>query len=436
MFDTDKNEKIYNTFLDFKKTFFEKGVSFFDESVYLFDNDDVFVEYENRILKNYDGSKGINSREKYKKQLSNASKKFRHFFANIIWLRNFPIHQTSKKDSTKKNEIKTYLDQYYNKDSVDKVMKYSGIASYGMLAQSIYYDVNFIYFFTKKFALSNKNPHEIIDGIDLYSLMKEHTTEEINNIQLVPSRQILHYLFDPDYYEPIVDVSCKRNIVSHFLGSYDDTTLDDDLYSIRKETFGFEKSLWTEICEQKISQKIAQIVETSYSDKYKISLSQSNIYNEEELLSREQKKITNGTHAEELVYEDIRKNVNTTVLISGIGKMLTLKPGEYTSLLSNVDEFIYYTKYYDTFAPFDLISTRGQEIIFIEVKSTQSNKIYFSKREIEFAYHNIENYQVKVVKDNEIYDIDIMDTILEVFDTMSETGPFWNIENIKFELVF
>jgi len=91
MFDTKHNTLVYEEFLKFKEIFFEKGVSFFDPTIKLFDDDKVFYEFENRIIQNYDDSK-LKSLNKYLNQLKGSSKKFRHFFACIIWLYNYPIH--------------------------------------------------------------------------------------------------------------------------------------------------------------------------------------------------------------------------------------------------------------------------------------------------------------------------------------------------------
>ena len=195
MFDVKHNNLVYDEFLKFKEAFFEKGVSFFDPNIELFDNNEVFEEFEKRIIKNYDDSK-LKSVSKYLKQLNNSSEKFRHFFACIAWLYNYPIHD--KKNPTKTYEIKEYLGEYYNEDLENIVFKYSGIASYGLLSQFIYYDINFIYFFTKQYITSKSNPHDIINSIDLYTLMKEISNEDFKNMQKLSSRHMLNYLFNPD----------------------------------------------------------------------------------------------------------------------------------------------------------------------------------------------------------------------------------------------
>lgn len=86
----DINEKrsIYSI-QNFKVSFLEKGVSYFNNEIVLFDNDEVFVEFENRIIKGYDSSSN-NNLDKYSNQLKNSSIKFRHFlpilFGYIIFL--------------------------------------------------------------------------------------------------------------------------------------------------------------------------------------------------------------------------------------------------------------------------------------------------------------------------------------------------------------
>jgi len=243
----DINISIYDRFLKFKDIFFRDGKSIFDSSIKLFDNNEVFEEFEKRIIKNYDSSKK-NSVEKYTLQLKNSSKKFRHFFSNLIYLYNLPIHETYKE--TKINEILTYLDYSIDKSSINKLFIEDGIASYGGLKRSKYYDINFLYFFTKKYKDNLLiNPNELINTLNLYELMSPLTNEKIDNRNLLPSRHMLNYLFNPDVYEPIVNTSCKENIVKYYLGKVNKNTIDEDILSIRKNKTGFEVSLF-DICKK------------------------------------------------------------------------------------------------------------------------------------------------------------------------------------------
>ena len=431
MFDVKHNNLVYDEFLKFKEAFFEKGVSFFDPNIELFDNNEVFEEFEKRIIKNYDDSK-LKSVSKYLKQLNNSSEKFRHFFACIAWLYNYPIHD--KKNPTKTYEIKEYLGEYYHEDLENIVFKYSGIASYGLLSQYIYYDINFIYFFTKQYITLKSNSHNIINNLDLYTLMKEISTENFKNMQKLSSRHMLNYLFNPDTYEPIVDTSCKENIVKHYLGKVNKNTLDEDILSIRKNQIGFEISLF-DICKKSGISKTAYVLELELEEKkddFIVSLSSKN-YKDDDLLDKYKKQIENGLNAELLVYDEIMKNIDKKVLVNELGKKLgTEKFGEINNKL---EQLIHYSKNFDKYAPFDLLSTRGQELLYIEVKSTTGNEIYFSKSELEFAYDHIENYVVKVVKDKEIYNFSIDEILFEYFE-YKEKINLWLIDTIKVKISF
>jgi Holliday junction resolvase len=46
---------------------------------------------------------------------------------------------------------------------------------------------------------------------------------------------------------------------------------------------------------------------------------------------------------------------------------------------------MHYSKNYNTYAPFDLLTVDENELIYVEVKSTTSDVVYFSKQEIKFA---------------------------------------------------
>lgn len=431
MFDVKHNNLVYDEFLKFKEAFFEKGVSFFDPNIELFDNNEVFEEFEKRIIKNYDDSK-LKSVSKYLKQLNNSSEKFRHFFACIAWLYNYPIHD--KKNPTKTYEIKEYLGEYYHEDLENIVFKYSGIASYGLLSQYIYYDINFIYFFTKQYITSKNNPHDIINNLDLYTLMKKISNEDFKNMQKLSSRHMLNYLFNPDIYEPIVDTSCKENIVKHYLNKVNKNTLDEDILSIRKNQIGFDISLF-DICKKSGISKTAYVLELELEEKkddFIVSLSSKN-YKDDDLLDKYKKQIENGLNAELLVYDEIMKNIDKKVLVNELGKKLgTEKFGEINNKL---EQLIHYSKNFDKYAPFDLLSTRGQELLYIEVKSTTGNEIYFSKSELEFAYDHIENYVVKVVKDKEIYDFSIHEMLCEYFE-YKEKINLWLIDTIKVKISF
>jgi len=436
-FNVQENLKICEKFTEFKEFFFEKGVSFFDKDLKLFEDDEVFREFENRIITNFDASHRKNT-EKYKIQLNGASKKFRHFFANLIWLYNYPI--ADKKRETKLSELRIYLNNGYNQDILENTVLEHGIASYGRLSQYIYYDINFLYFFTKEY-IKNKaqSPHDIIENINLYELMKDLTTEDFKNMKWLSSKHILHYLFNPDYYEPIVNTECKRKIVKYFLKKVSDSTLDEDIYNIRKNTYGFDKSLY-HICEDstldvndtKVLKKVARIIQKSISkNDYTIKIEPQN---DIDILSVEKTKIENGLKAEEIVYQEELKRVNKTVLINQIAKVYNIK--EFGLLTQNIDGLMHYSKNFDNFAPFDLLSTRDENLVYIEVKSTTGNEIYFSKGEIIFAYNHLKQYFVKVVSNGIVYDLDIKESFEEIYNKITNNSSLWSCETFKLRLEF
>lgn len=436
------NLEVYNKFLEFKKVFFEDGVSIFNKNLKLFDNDEVFQEYEERIIKNYDDSKRP-SLVKYIEQLSAANEKVRHFFANLMWLYNYPIYD--KKNETKIKTIKNCLDIYYDESIVKESFPEYGIASYGRLSQYLYFDVNFIYFFTKEYIRQKNNPNEIINNINLYQLMKKISAQHFKEMTYLASKHMLNYLFNPDYFEPIVNTSCKRKIVETYYDAYNDQSLDDDIFKIRKEIFGFENSIYGEICGThaiykranggQITKKTAQIAEVEsieLTTDFDLDLNQKTY--EDDILADAKKKIENGMQAEDLVYEIIKHDVDKKILINKISQIYKIKA--FDVLAENIEKVIHYSKNYDRYAPFDLISTHNDDIVYIEVKSTTGNTIYFSKAEIKFAYNHLDNYEVVIVKDNTIYDIDIYDTIIDVYRIMINHEVNWSYETISFKIDF
>jgi len=120
-------------------------------------------------------------------------------------------------------------------------------------------------------------------------------------------------------------------------------------------------------------------------------------------------------------------------LLNQLIKLISFNKIEEIS--DKLERLIHYSKNFDKYAPFDLISTQGQELVYIEVKSTIGNEIYFSKSELEFAYEHIENYLVKVVKDGEIYDFSLYEVICEYFE-LKEKINLCSIDTIKVKIGF
>jgi hypothetical protein len=245
---------------------------------------------------------------------------------------------------------------------------------------------------------------------------------------------MLNYLFNPDIYEPIVDTSCKENIVKHYLGKVNKNTIDEDILSIRKDKIGFEVNLF-DFCKTSGITRTAYVLDLDIiegSNNFTVSLSSKN-YKNDDLIEKYKKQIENGLNAEILVYNEIIKEVNKKVLANQLGQQLGFE--KLSEISNKLEQLIHYSKNFDKYAPFDLLSTRGQELVYIEVKSTTGNQIYFSKAELEFAYEHIENYLVKVVKDGEIYDLLLNDVLYEYFECKNLINS-WTIDTIRVKVDF
>lgn len=425
-YDTKLNQETYNKFLRFKDIFFNKGKSIFDENLNLFDNDEVFLEFEERIIKKHDSSSN-GSIEKYMKQLKGSSSKTKHFFANLVWLYNFPIYDM--KPETKKNEIKTYLySSKYSEELLNDFIPEKGFASYGATRNHKYFSICYIYFFVKDIIKESGEYIETLNKIKVYERINEICTIYSNTINLVPPLHMLKFLFNPDYYEPIVNTLGKRNIVKHFLDRVDDDKLDDDLYSIRKNQFGFDNSLYAVLYGEGTNLdyvqykkiKVKKNIEKSIDSKFNFSLS-SNTKSENERIEDYKIKLINGEKAERLVYDNIIKYLTPmekAELITAIYKRFE-KNYTIDRISQNIDKIIHYSKNFDSNSPFDLITYANDDLLFIEVKSTVSNEIIFSRNEILFAFMNKDNYEVRVVKENNIYLLDLENTIDEIYEFLN-----------------
>ncbi|MFW2600640.1 protein NO VEIN domain-containing protein [Aliarcobacter butzleri] len=264
--------------------------------------------------------------------------------------------------------------------------------------------------------------------------MKEISNEDSKNMQKLSSRHMLNYLFSPDIYEPIVNTSCKENIVKHYLNKVNKDTLDEDILSIRKNQIGFDISLF-DICKKSGISKTAYVLELEFEEKkddFKVSLSSKN-YKDDDLINKYKKQIENGLNAELLVYNEIMKDIDKKVLVNQLGKQLGFE--KLNEISYKIEELIHYSKNFDQYAPFDLLATRGQELVYVEVKSTTSDEIYFSRAELEFAYEHIENYLVKVVKNEIIYDILTENIIYEYIELKKRLNLFV-IDTIKVKIDF
>ncbi|AXX91138.1 hypothetical protein CPU12_10235 [Malaciobacter molluscorum LMG 25693] len=442
----EEKREIYSQFQDFKNTFLEQGVSYFDKTIVLFDNDDVFDDFESRIIKGYDSSSD-NNLDKYLHQLNNASSKFRHFFANLIWLYNFPIRNESKLRKTKINEIALFLNTS-DFSIIEPKIPSEGILNYGNLYHSKYADINFIYFFVKHYKQTNRSYNDIINNIDINTLTKEISSENLPNRTTLPSIHILNYLFSPDLYEPIGSREDKQKIVTSFMGDYDIDCLDEDLRNIRiNNGLKDSDSLFLIAMEfngklkKRKKESLPNILKKAFINHTKKSRKIKDIntkdrdkrFNLEKQEKENKCKILNGLRAEELVYQYELKRINKSKLVNLLTRMD--KFNNLSNIHKDIDLIIHYSKNIYAKAPFDILSHRNDNILYIEVKSTTSDVIFFSLNEIIFAYENYNNYEVRIVKDDEIYIFELEKDILKsIYQTIDKTP--YTIENISLRVNF
>ncbi|WP_066155499.1 protein NO VEIN domain-containing protein [Aliarcobacter cryaerophilus] len=439
-YDIKSNQETYDKFLKFQDIFFNNGMSIFSDSLNLFDNDEVFLEFEKRIIDGYDSS-DKKSIEKYEKQLKDASLKTKHFFANLVWLYSFSIYDM--KPETKKNEIITYLEPCeYSEKLLNEFIPKNGFASYGSSKMHKYFSICYIYFFVKSCVKSRpKNKKEYIDilnSIKVGDEINKNHKIKVNSIKSVPPFHMLKFLFNPDYYEPIINTTGKKKIVKHFLklddNKLEDNKLDDYLYSIRQDTFGFENSIYAVLYTEGRNKykviNVSKINDNNINSNFSFSLT-PNITSKSERIESYQGKLENGEKAEELVYQEVLKcltNSEKEELIILLKERFAVDY-KLDDIEQNIDKIIHYSKNFNNNAPFDLITYVNQDILFIEVKSTLSNQIYFTKNEILFAFENKENYEVRVVKNNLIYVLDLENTIDQIFEFIKNQTSGWNSNN-------
>ena len=97
-----------------------------------------------------------------------------------------------------------------------------------------------------------------------------------------------------------------------------------------------------------------------------------------------------------------------------------------------------FSQYVYTNAPFDIIYPCGSDIKYVEVKNCSSTpcKIYMSVGELNFAYKNSDNYELKIVVDGEILDVEDL-PIEELYNQVKEinsTDSILSISNFELSL--
>lgn len=90
----------------------------------------------------------------------------------------------------------------------------------------------------------------------------------------------------------------------------------------------------------------------------------------------------------------------------------------------------HYSKNHNTYAPFDLLTVDENKLIYVEVKSTTSDVVYFSRQEIKFANEHQDCYIVYIVKDEEIYTFDYFNIIRDIYTQMLKNND-WSFDTVK-----
>ncbi len=409
------------------------GKSIFDHSINFMNSDELFNIYEKNIIEKYINTTDHHT-EKYKQQLKGTSNEFKHFFATLTWIRLYPILDMHTEN--KISEINLYLPKGSEISEKDDYFKYKGVAHYGRLRVKTYEDLNMIFFFIRTYKKNRtKNLNDILNEIDYYdeyTLGEDRSTTRHDSI---PSRHMLNYFFNKEHYEPIVDASAKRRILEYYhvpsISTMDKVTIDKNLYQIRVDINDFKISLFSQV-ELGIKTNKKATTATFSSTSSDIDYKKKNIDSHDEILESYKKKLENGLKAEILVWEKLKKEIDKPSFINIIKQEFDFS---FDYAAQNFEKIMHYSKNYNTYAPFDLLTVDENELIYVEVKSTTSDVVYFSKQEIKFANEHQDCYIVYIVKDEEIYTFDYSDTIRDIYTQMFKNND-WSFDTVKIRITF
>ncbi len=422
----------YNVFNKYMEIILD-GKSIFDNSIDFINSDEVFNSYDKNIIEGYIDSSAHHT-EKYKKQLKGTSHTFKHFFATLIWMRLYPMFDMS--EESKIAEINLYLPKGFEVSEENDYFRYKGVASYGQLKVKSYEDLNMIFFFIRAYKKDRtKNLNDILNEIDYYD---EYTLGQDRNTtrhDSIPSRHMLNYFFDKEHYEPVVDASGKRRILEHYdvssVLTMDRVEVDENLYQVRVDIDDFKISLFSQVKLGIKTNKKATAGSFSSSSSG-INYKKTKIDSHDEMLESYKKKLENGLKAEILVWERLKKEVDKPSFINIIKKEFDFS---FDYAAQNFEKIMHYSKNHNTYAPFDLLTVDENELIYVEVKSTTSDVVYFSRQEIKFAYEHQDCYIVYIVKDEEIYTFDYMDITNDIYIQMHKSND-WSFDTVKIKVIF
>lgn len=438
----ENNKEDYQLFLDFKESFFVNGCSYFDKSLKVITQENL-DEFEERFITNYIAGSEQDFNEKASEQLQNSSKAFKHLFSNYIWLYNFFFssvdsgsYKISKSVSSKHNEIESYLGEIIE---IDFIPEY-GFANCGT-SYNTRKDVEMCYIhifireiFKNSALLSQEN--ELIYFIKNMNVKTQIKNYIGANLFKSGIKNILLFLLMPNRFEPIVSYGDKESIVNGFGMIDSEKDIDENLLLIRKK-FNINRSfyedeyilIWGNVKASKKtkikSAKKAIVIPTSkkqsISNKIKVKTN-------DDLHDEYDNKLKAGQNAEEFVFLDLKEKFMSkkkeieyiNIIFNKLSSMYSFEEVKHLTR-SPLKEISMFSKYVYTTAPFDIVYPNGSDIKFVEVKNCSSKpyKIYMSVGELNFAYENSENYELKIVVDNEVLDVANF-PIVELYNQVKE----------------
>jgi hypothetical protein len=453
----NNNQKDYQLFLDFKKTFFINGCSYFDKSLKVVTKDNL-DEFEKRFIINYISGNEQNFNEKAIKQLSNSSKTFKHLFSNYIWLYNLFFlsysngnYKISKSITAKYSENKEFLGEDIEIDLIPKFGFALCGPSYNTRKDA---EICYIHIFIKEIF---RNPSLLSKEEELIKFIKDmNVNTQLKNyvgVNLIQSgiKNILLFLLMPHRFEPIVSYNDKKSIVNGFGEIDSKKDIDTNLLLIR-EKFNIVKSFYEDeylaiwannTSEEKSNSKRSRKARVVATSKNTTISKKIKLKTDDDLHEEYSRKLKTGQNAEELVFLDLKQrfmsNKKDTEYIKIIFKALcNLYPFEEVKHLVNksLKEISMFSKHVYTNAPFDIIYFDGIGIKFVEVKNCSSSpyKIYMSVGELKFAYDNYEQYKLKVVINDEILELEDL-PIEQLYNQVTEINSSNSLLSISnFEL--
>lgn len=195
---------------------------------YLTDSDEVLLTSENvqRVLGRLDGSTTVGE---HSKKLDSASSEEQLLYLHAVWLYWLPEQEI--KEKTRQEYFTRWGHDLRAEVLRDENLK--GIVNYKQLAFSY---SRIIYFILDMFA----SVASLSDPDDIYAKVKENCLQVYRGEQksAPPAyASILLYFVDPEYYEPILKVQQKEDIVKRYRPDIgiSKCDLDEELVGIREE---------------------------------------------------------------------------------------------------------------------------------------------------------------------------------------------------------